>query len=294
MRFSSEAKKPSASCTVGLNAFTLIELLAVIAIIAILAAILLPALASARERSRSVYCLNNTRQLTLAWELYADDHDSLLPYNMVMSGTFRTNINWVNNVMTWDLGSDNTNLATITEASLGTYVLGNTTIYHCPSDNVLSALQKGAGWNQRIRSYSMNGMVGNAGSTNGLNVNNPGYRQFFKIEQMPRPTEIFVFLDEHPDSIDDGYFIDQDLPVGGYGANSVPINQWQDLPASYHNRSAAFAFADGHAVLHRWLRNTTVVPAVPHTASLPIQIPTSPASEHDDFEWLMDHMSVEN
>jgi prepilin-type N-terminal cleavage/methylation domain-containing protein/prepilin-type processing-associated H-X9-DG protein len=296
MKFWSKAQKPSASCPAGADAFTLLELLAVIAIIAILAAILLPALAGARERSRGVYCLNNTRQLTLAWQLYADDHDAMLPYNLVMSGTFRTNINWVNNVMTWDLSPDNTNVATITQASLGTYVVGNTAIYHCPSDHVLSPNQSAAGWVQRIRSYSMNAMVGNPGSalTGGQNVNNPGYRQFLQIEQMPRPTEILVFLDEHPDSIDDGYFIDRDLPDNGYYASSVPINEWSDLPASYHNRAAAISFADGHATLHHWLRSTTVVPAMANAASLPIQIPSAPASEHDDFEWLMDHMSVEN
>jgi len=298
MRVLPRAKKPSACCQTVWHAFTLLELLAVIAIIAILAGILLPALASARERSRGIYCLSNTRQLTLAWQLYADDHDSLLPYNLVMAGTtFRTNINWVNNVMDWYVtSSDNTNLATITEASLGSYVAGMTAIYHCPSDHALSADQAAAGWSGRIRSYSMNAMVGNAGtaSLTGGNVNNPGYKQFFKIEQMPRPSDIFVFLDEHPDSINDGYFIDRDgVPAVGWSASSVPNNEWHDLPASFHNKSAAFSFADGHALLHHWSSSTTVIPAAAHAANLPIQIPTAPASEDTDFEWVMEHMSVE-
>jgi prepilin-type N-terminal cleavage/methylation domain-containing protein/prepilin-type processing-associated H-X9-DG protein len=293
------AKKPSASWLTSRVAFTLIELLAVIAIIAILAAILLPALASARERSRGIYCVNNTRQLTLAWQLYADDHEGLLPYNLVMAGTtFRTNINWVNNVMDWSvLNSDNTNLATITQASLGSYVADMTSIYHCPSDHALSAEQSAAGWIQRIRSYSMNAMVGNAGSAviGGGNINNPGYKQFFKIEQMPRPTEIFVFLDEHPDSIDDGYFIDRDsYSATTWSMSGTTPNEWRNLPASYHNNSAAFSFADGHAALHHWTRSSTILPAVANAASLPIQIPSTPASEDDDFEWVIDHMSVEN
>jgi prepilin-type processing-associated H-X9-DG protein len=274
----------------------LIELLAVIAIIGILAAILLPALAGARERSRGVYCLNNTRQLTLAWQLYSDDHDGLLAYNLVMTETSgHTNLNWVNNVMTWDLSSDNTNPATITDASFGPYVTGVTGIYHCPSDQSLSAVQSAAGWTQRIRSYSMNAMVGNAGPavSGNVNINNPSYRQFLKMEQIPEPTEIFVFLDEHPDSIDDGYFVNRDAP-SGWSANSLVSDQWIDLPASYHNRSAAISFGDGHAALHRWLSSVTFRPAMPHAANLPIPIPSSPAAASADFNWVVSHMSVEN
>lgn len=295
MRCLTAATKPRSSCAPALLAFTLMELLAVIIIIGVLAAIILPALAGARERSRGIYCVNNTRQLTLAWNLYADDHEGFLPYNLSMDGTFRTNANWVNNVMTWNLNSDNTNLATITEAALGPYVLGVTSIYHCPSDHVLSAVQSAAGWSQRIRSYSMNTMVGNPSIsvTNTVNTSNPNYRQFLKLDQIPQPTEIFVFLDEHPDSIDDGCFVDTEPGSTGYSINSVPINEWRDLPGSYHNRSAAFSFADGHGSLHHWQNGSTIVVSTPYEANLPIQIPAV-STENFDFEWIIDHMSVQN
>jgi prepilin-type N-terminal cleavage/methylation domain-containing protein len=296
MKFLRTAKKPSRSGQTEAHGFTLIELLTVIAIIAVLAAILLPALSKARSRSQGIFCLNNTRQLTLAWQLYADDHEGLLPYNLVMTATSaRTNLNWVNNVMDWYLSSDNTNLATITGASLGPYLGGVTSMFHCPSDQALSAMQSAAGWAQRIRSYSMNAMVGNAGdaSASGVNVNNPGYKQFFKITQILHPTEIFVFLDEHPDSIADGYFLNRDTLTANGLYSYAAAGEWLDLPASYHNLSTAFSFADGHASLHHWLKATTIRPAVPHAANLPIQIPASPAGEKADFEWVLEHMSTE-
>jgi prepilin-type N-terminal cleavage/methylation domain-containing protein/prepilin-type processing-associated H-X9-DG protein len=279
------------------QAFTLIEVLVVIAIVAILAALLLPALTKARERGLAIVCLNNTRQLAVACQLYTDDHNGMLPYNLGMSGhpesSYRTDLNWVNNVMTWDVSSDNTNTATITKAALGSYVSGNAAVYRCPSDHALSAVQSATGWNNRIRSYSMNALVGNAGafSTNGYNSNDPGYRQFFKLAQMPRPADIFVFLDEHPDSIDDGYFVNKQTASGAYASSVVTYPEWTDLPGSYHNRSAAFSFADGHSSLHRWQGARTACPSVPNGANLPMAVYKSDLT---DFQWVLEHMSIEN
>jgi len=264
--------------------FTLIELLVVIAIIAILASLALPPLARAKARGQSTYCLNNLRQFGVALHLYASDHDDELPYNMGRSGIAKTVasgefLNWVNDVMSWALDSDNTNTALLTAGGLGPYFSGVTSVYRCPSDNALSAEQRGAGWTARVRSISMNAMLGNAGEflADGVNTNNPGYRQFFQMADVPNPSKIFAFVEEHPDSINDGYFI-----------NRFSENEWYDLPASYHNGGANFTFADGHSEFRRWRNASTMPPARPGAAHLPIDLDDETA----DFKWVLYRMSV--
>jgi prepilin-type N-terminal cleavage/methylation domain-containing protein/prepilin-type processing-associated H-X9-DG protein len=278
----------------GLHGFTLIELLVVIAVIAILASLLLPVLNKAKAKAQGVFCMNNTRQLCLAWGLYADDHSGRLAYNLGGSTGARkiaphTRLNWVNNSLDWLANNpDNTNTTTITEASLADYTCKSLGIYKCPADNVLSSAQSEAGWSGgRVRSYSMNAMVGDAGdvSKTGSNQNNPDYIQFFSASQMPEPARIFVFLDEHPDSINDGYFLNQ----ADY-SNPNGDTWWIDLPASYHNGAASFSFADGHAETHRWLFARTKRPPIPNTVRLPMYVP---ANERADFDWVISRMSVD-
>jgi len=263
----------------------LIELLVVMGIVALLAALLLPALASAKSKGRAIYCLNSEKQLSLACLMYADDASDRLPYNLGAAEIRQLEAqgvypNWSTPVMSWELDADNTNRLLLVGGGIGPYGGSSARIYRCPSDSVVSDIQAAAGWTARVRSISMNAMVGDAGefSRSGANVNNPYYQQFFKQTQIPQPSQIFVFIEEHPDSINDGYFL-----------NHVHTLQWTDLPASYHNGAVNLSFADGHLETHRWRFASTRRPARPDAAQLPLAVP---ATERGDIDWLMERTTV--
>ena len=277
-----QQKAKPAQCSDG---FTLVELLVVIAIIAILAGMLLTSLSEAKAKAQSVSCLNNQRQLILAFMLYVGDFEDSLPYNMgdkeikktVAEGKY---LNWVNNVLDWEPNNpDNTNTVLQVTGGLGPYTSRSHQMYSCPSDNVVSDQQRDVGWRKRVRSFSMNAMVGDAGefSTEGYNVNNPSYRQYFKLTQIPDPSKIFVFIEEHPDSIDDGYFL-----------NQVEKYEWHDLPASYHSGGANLAFADGHMEYHKWQMAATKAPTKAFAVTLPVRILSGTGQ---DFHWILDRTS---
>jgi len=173
-----------------------------------------------------------------------------------------------------------TNTAQLGKGGLGPYLSGVISLFKCPSDNVLSAVQRDAGWSSRVRSISMNAMLGNAGEfMNGAaNTNNPGYKQFFHVGDVPDPSRIFTFIEEHPDSINDGYFL-----------NRFGSHEWIDLPASFHRGGANLAYVDGHAELHSWRFAHTKVPAAPDAADLPFE---AKDGERGDLYWILSRTSV--
>jgi prepilin-type N-terminal cleavage/methylation domain-containing protein len=267
-------------------AFTIIELLIVVAIMLVLAALLLPALNGAKERGKAVASLNNLRQLGAALPMYADDHDDALPPNMGKDGLHEAMangqyVNWASGIMSWELDSDNTNATLLTLGGIGPYVGGVAKVFKCPSDTTLSDVQRKAGWSERVRSVSLNAMLGNAGEfmKGAVNTNNPDYRQFLKLADVAEPSHIFSFVEEHPDSINDGYFL-----------NRFFTHHWIDLPASDHFGGTHFAYTDGHVEWHRWRVGSTKPAPLPDAAHLPMDLPPG---TRGDFYWVLSHTSVE-
>jgi prepilin-type N-terminal cleavage/methylation domain-containing protein/prepilin-type processing-associated H-X9-DG protein len=248
--------------------FTLIELLVVIVIIAILAALLLPALSQSKIRADTIECRNNIRQLSLAFFMYADDNGSYMVNNYGKPETIATRDTWANNVEDWGNSDDNTNFTYVIDTLFSPYDNRSGGIYKCPSDHA-PALN-----GQRIRSMSMNGMVGDPGTL--LDYFNPLYVQFFKMGDILQPANIFVFLDEHCDTINDGFFV-----------NRLEDYQWGNLPASYHNGAVNMSFADGHMETHRWVVADTIRPPVQGGVGGIFN-----ASPTTDFEWVKQRTSV--
>ena len=271
-------KRSSSSRFIG--AFTLIELLVVIAIIAILASLLLPALASAKSQAHRIGCINNQRQLAIAWSVYATDFNE----NVVLNGAQQ---NDRANPLLWVMGGFHNFVQSFTNeayvinnryAAFAPYIKSKGT-YKCPSERGSFVWIRGRPVDQ-VRTYSMNSYVGTTagGDTQMNNYVLPAYMRFGKTTQIPEPSKIFLFSDVNAQSICTPAFI---VPMTG--------NQgFFHLPSTAHNRSGVLSFADGHTESHRWRdRNTSGRAAngqkITHQSGGPSQV---------DLAWLRERTTI--
>jgi prepilin-type N-terminal cleavage/methylation domain-containing protein len=261
------------------TAFTLVELLVVIAVIGILAALLAPALSKAKSQARRVQCLNAERQLLLAWNLYAVDHEDALAPNG------HSNPDDHSGQKTWVAGDTHFYLPAYTNtqfllnpdyAAFGGYVQ-SAAVFKCPEDH--SVLRRsGVKGAPQIRSYAMNAFLGWTGEASELDS---GYKFFVKSSDLDAasPAELFVFQDVHPDSLC--------MPAFVVYMPGSSVDGFYHYPSSLHRGSGVLTFADGHAETHRWRDARTLKPV---TGNILAHWDQSPGNR--DLDWLRRRTTV--
>jgi type II secretory pathway pseudopilin PulG len=262
----------------------LIELLVVIAIIAILAAMLLPALSKAKQKAQAISCMNNLKQLTLAWVMYNGDNNGKLPPNLeeneqvliptdprILPGGI-----WIQWCPGW-LKTYNQYETNLIEAGLIYPYVNSMSVYKCPADN--SVLSFGGVPFPKARSYSMNCWLSPLPGKDAATLFGGSPCLIFNKESditQPGPSLTFVLIDENAISIDDGYF----------ACSPGKPNYWINISATRHGNAGCLSFADGHSEIKHYTDKYVLNP------------PTASGSSFDsdpnsgDSAWLEQRESV--
>lgn len=269
------------------SGFTLIELLVVIAIIAILAAVLLPVLSRAKIRAQEAQCINNLKEMQTGAIMYAQDNSDYMLPNAPSPGAPSGAKSWCGlETESWNNSDANTNWEYYNTSILGQYMSTQVGVYHCPGDNVPSAN------GLRLRSYSMNGQMGDMYCASLAEVDNPGVEAFIKLTDLNgkfSPSSAFVFCEENACSLDDGW-----LQMASTVAAASTWKYYPNVPGSYHGDVCGFSFYDGHVEAHRWLTGDLPGYIITYydAKKTAEELSATGGARNQDWAWLSAHTSV--
>jgi len=236
----------------------------------------LPALSKAKTKAQGILCMSNNKQLMLAWKLYSGDNQEKLVASLATGGRPV----WIEGSLDFPGDASQTNARFITNGPLFKYGGGSMAIYKCPADRAATGKIPGSNgkFTPRIRSISMS-QVFDFGSW----LPAPPYRLYAKDSDIVRPSQTFVFVEEHSDSINDAAFAVQMIRPEQTGGNII------DMPAAYHNGACGFSFSDGHAEIHRWI-GRTIKPPVKYDGSVALNVPAKDSLV--DAKWMSQNTTV--
>jgi prepilin-type N-terminal cleavage/methylation domain-containing protein/prepilin-type processing-associated H-X9-DG protein len=271
--------------------FTLIEVLAVAAVLSLMGMMFCAGLAQTRPETPATQCRANLKRLTLAWQQYAEDNQGLLLTSadgLLFNGTLHPSwmagyLDFSSLAINWDPTQS------LARSPLWAYVQRDASLFRCPSDPAKVTVN-GVRL-PRVRSMSMSQVFARGEWLDrSFNSSQNRWRTYHNLPDVLRPAQTFVFIDEHPDSMNDSAFAN---PCTGNQPGDPPASsQIIDFPANYHHGGCGISFADGHAEIHKWVGSKIGRAPLLLNGTLPLNV--NAGDSWTDMHWLATNTTVKN